>query len=331
VARAQEQSAKLMGDSEVNVFDRVLKAQQRDRSAVILGAVRGGEPVSMEVASGLIDRLGDVKRSFPTVLNVGGAGAVMAEHLSRTGMGVRTMIQTDISLGQLAYTREHLARGGGLSGMSMLQVQAEEEFLPVKEGSCDAVISCLGLHWVNDLPGAMVQCRKALKPDGLFLGAMLGGESLKELRIACLVAEQERDGGVSSRVSPLAQVSDAGNLLTRAGLVLTSVDVDTITVHYPSAVELVGHLRAMGEGNATNIRALGVKRDTAMAAAAVYQSMFGKEDGTVPATFQVIYMIGWAPDPSQPRSKRRGSATVSISDLADALEKNAPKEEGGGK
>ncbi|KAG8633588.1 hypothetical protein MANES_18G119700v8 [Manihot esculenta] len=181
--------------------------------------------------------------------------------------------------------------------------------------SLDLVISCLGLHWTNDLPGAMIQSRLALKPDGLFLAAILGGETLKELRIACTVAQMEREGGISPLVSPLAQVRDAGNLLTRAGFTLPGVDVDEYVVKYRSALELIDHLRAMGETNALLQRNTILKRETALAAAAIYDSMFAAEDGTIPATFQVIYMTGWREHPSQQKAKRRGSATISFKDI----------------
>ncbi|XP_066358860.1 putative methyltransferase At1g22800, mitochondrial isoform X1 [Miscanthus floridulus] len=194
-------------------------------------------------------------------------------------------------------------------------VVGDEEFLPIKESSQDLIISCLGLHWTNDLPGAMIQCRLALQPDGLFLAAILGGEALKELRIACTVAQMEREGGISPRMSPLAQVRDAGNLLTRAGFTLPGVDVDQYTVKYNNALEFVEHLRAMGETNALFQRNPVLKRDTALATAAIYQSMFGLEDGSIPATFQVIYMTGWREHPSQQKTKRRGSATISFSDI----------------
>lgn len=201
--------------------------------------------------------------------------------------------------------------------------------------SLDLVISSLGLHWVNDLPGAMSQCRTALKPDGLFLATMFGGETLRELRISCTVAQMEREGGVSPRVSPLAQVRDAGNLLTRAGFALPTVDVDEITVRYPSAVELIDHLRSMGETNAVRERISTVNRDTALATAAVYQEMFGEPDGTIPATYQVIYMAGWSPDVSQQRPARRGTATVSFNDLHKAFSpegasKKSPDDGSGG-
>ncbi|XP_016706094.2 putative methyltransferase At1g22800, mitochondrial isoform X2 [Gossypium hirsutum] len=182
-------------------------------------------------------------------------------------------------------------------------------------GRVDLVISCLGLHWTNDLPGAMIQCKLALKPDGLFLAAILGGETLKELRIACTVAQMEREGGISPRVSPLAQVRDAGNLLTRAGFALPGVDVDEYVVRYKSALDLIEHLRAMGETNALLQRTNILKRETALATAAIYDSMFAAKDGTIPATFQVIYMTGWREHPSQQKSKRRGSATISFKDI----------------
>ncbi|CAN4089328.1 unnamed protein product [Withania somnifera] len=194
-------------------------------------------------------------------------------------------------------------------------VIGDEEYLPMKENSVDMVISCLGLHWTNDLPGAMIQCRMALKPDGLFLAAILGGETLKELRIACTIAQMEREGGISPRLSPLAQVRDAGNLLTRAGFTLPGVDVDEYTVRYRSALELIEHLRAMGETSALLQRSKVLKKDTAVATAAIYESMFAAEDGTIPATFQIIYMTGWKEHHSQQKPKKRGSATISFQDL----------------
>lgn len=145
----------------------------------------------------------------------------------------------------------------------------------------------------------MAQCRFALRPDGLFLGAMLGGSTLQELRIACTVAQQEREGGVSPRTSPLAQVRDAGNLLTRAGLTIPTVDVDEIAVNYSDVLGLVSHLRRMGEGNGLLQRREALPRDTALAAAAAYTALFGEEvehEGrsmnSVPATFEIVYMTG---------------------------------------
>ncbi|PRW59398.1 methyltransferase At1g22800 [Chlorella sorokiniana] len=197
--------------------------------------------------------------------------------------------------------------------------QPDSEVLPLEPSGADLVISCLGMHWVNDVPGVMFQCRHALKPDGLFLAAMFGGQTLQELRIACTVAQQEREGGVSARVSPLAQVRDGGNLLTRAGLAIPAVDVDEVQVHYRDPVQLVEHLRSMGESNALLKRRLGLPRSVALATAAAYTSLFAEEDGSIPATYEVIYMTGWAPHPSQQKAAKRGSATVSFEDLVADL------------
>uniref|UniRef100_A0A0D3HSE7 Methyltransferase type 11 domain-containing protein n=2 Tax=Oryza barthii TaxID=65489 RepID=A0A0D3HSE7_9ORYZ len=227
--------------------------------------------------------------------------------------GIEKLIMMDMSADMVRKWQE--MENATDDGLETHFVVGDEEYLPMKESSQDTIISCLGLHWTNDLPGAMIQCRLALKPDGLFLAAILGGETLKELRIACTIAQMEREGGISPRMSPLAQVRDAGNLLTRAGFTLPGVDVDRYTVKYNSALELVEHLRAMGETNALFQRNPILKKDTALATAAIYQSMFGLEDGTVPATFQVIYMTGWKEHPSQQKAKRRGSATLSFSDL----------------
>ena len=175
----------------------------------------------------------------------------------------------------------------------------------------------------------MAQCRFALRPDGLFLGAMLGGSTIEELRIACSIAQQEREGGVSPRTSPLAQVRDAGNLLTRAGLALPTVDVDEISVHYRDDVlGLIHHLRRMGEGNSLLQRREALPRDTALATAAVYSTLFqqegveneaGERVECVSATYQIVFMTGWAPDPKQPKAAKRGSATVSFQELSTGL------------
>eukprot|EP00268_Persea_americana_P013945 TRINITY_DN16178_c0_g1_i11.p2 TRINITY_DN16178_c0_g1~~TRINITY_DN16178_c0_g1_i11.p2 ORF type:complete len:162 (-),score=42.38 TRINITY_DN16178_c0_g1_i11:456-941(-) len=153
-----------------------------------------------------------------------------------------------------------------------------------------------------------------MTPD-IFSVCFVTGLYNRELRIACTIAQMEREGGISPRISPLAQVRDAGNLLTRAGFTLPGVDVDEYTVRYDSALELIQHLRAMGETNALLQRNNILKKETALATAAVYQSLFGAEDGTVPATFQVMYMTGWREHPSQQKAKRRGSATISFNDI----------------
>ncbi|KAL7097642.1 hypothetical protein ACP275_10G156700 [Erythranthe tilingii] len=297
--------------SRVKIFDRNLKRKQRDRAAWLMR--RPEDSLLDAVAENLLDRLEDCKKTFPTALCMGGSLAAIRRLLNGRG-GIEKLIMMDTSHDMVELCKQ-TEKNSPNENVETSFVVADEEFLPVKESSLDLVISCLGLHWTNDLPGAMIQSRLALKPDGLFLGAILGGETLRELRIACTVAQMEREGGISPRLSPLAQVRDAGNLLTRAGFSLPGVDVDEYTVRYNSALELIEHLRTMGETNALLQRGKILTRDTALATAAVYESMFAAEDGTIPATFQVIYMTGWREHSSHQRAKRRGSATVSFNDI----------------
>ncbi|XP_024439671.1 putative methyltransferase At1g22800, mitochondrial isoform X2 [Populus trichocarpa] len=262
-----------------------------------------------------LKRKQDCKKTFPTALCLGGSSEAVRRLLhGRGSIEKLVMMDTSNDMVQLCKDAE-AAQQDSNQNIETSFVVGDEEFLPIKESSVDLVISCLGLHWTNDLPGAMIQCKLALKPDGLFLAAILGGETLKELRIACTVAQMEREGGISPRISPLAQVRDAGNLLTRAGFTLPGVDVDEYVVRYSNALELIEHLRAMGETNALLQRNNVLKRETALATAAIYDSMFAAEDGTIPATFQVIFMTGWREHPSQQKAKRRGSATISFDDI----------------
>ncbi|XP_010521101.1 PREDICTED: putative methyltransferase At1g22800 [Tarenaya hassleriana] len=296
--------------SRVKIFDRDLKRCHRDRSAWL--SCQNDSFVDA-VAENLIDRLQDCRKNFPTALCLGGSLGAVKRSLGGRG-GIEHLVMMDTSYDMIKSCKD-AHEASPYNNVETSFVVADEEFLPVKESSVDLIISCLGLHWTNDLPGAMIQCNLALKPDGLFLAAILGGETLKELRIACTLAHMEREGGISPRLSPLAQVRDAGNLLTRAGFTLPGVDVDEYVVKYKSALNLIEHLRAMGETNALLQRNKILKRETALATAAIYDSMFATEDGTVPATFQVIYMTGWREHPSQQKAKRRGSATVSFQDI----------------
>eukprot|EP00475_Leptophrys_vorax_P023421 TRINITY_DN32063_c0_g1_i2.p1 TRINITY_DN32063_c0_g1~~TRINITY_DN32063_c0_g1_i2.p1 ORF type:complete len:214 (-),score=55.02 TRINITY_DN32063_c0_g1_i2:716-1357(-) len=200
--------------------------------------------------------------------------------------------------------------------MEIYSVHGDEEILPIQSRSVDLALSCLSLHWVNDLPGALKQIRRSLKPDSVFIGAMLGGTTLQELRSAFALVEEERFGGLSPHISPMTTVRDVGSLLQRAGFNLLTVDVDTITVPYPDMFTLMNHLKLMGEGHAIWERREHVPKETFLAAAAAYQEMYGdSEDGLIPATFQVIYMIGWSPHPSQLGPAERGSATTSLKNM----------------
>ena len=200
----------------------------------------------------------------------------------------------------------------------------DEELLPFEENSLDCIIATGSLHWTNDLPGALIQIQRALKPDGVFIGYMLGGDTLFELRTSLMLAEQERQGGLSVRVSPMTDTRDVSSLLTRAQFSLQTVDIDELTINYPSMFELVQDLRDMGENNAVINRQTFLHRDTLLAAAATYQAMHGSPEGYVPATFSQIFMvctdsssqqIGWKPSPDQKKPLDRGSASHSLKDV----------------
>lgn len=205
---------------------------------------------------------------------------------------------------------------------SLLTVEIErrvvdEEALPFEENSLDCVVCCGSLHWTNDLPGALIQIQRALKPDGLFIGAVCGGDTLFELRTALQLAEQEREGGISPRVSPMADSRDMVSLLSRAGFNIPTVDTDDVQVNYPSIFELMSDLQDMGESNAVIHRRAILKRDTLLAASAIYPSLHSEEGSgnTIPATYHIIYMVGWKPDPSQRKPLKRGQATSSMKDV----------------
>lgn len=283
----------------MHVFDRRAVARHRDRAA---RAWPQHDFLKREIAGRLAERLDDIRRDFPVALDLGCHGGEMAAALA--GRGVRTLVQADLSAALLA-------RAEGR------RVVASEEALPFAPATFDLVTSALSLHWVNDLPGALLQIRQVLKPDGLFLAALLGGETLTELRQAWLQAESEMEGGASPRVSPFAGLRDAAGLLQRAGFALPVADLDRLTVSYPDAFTLMRELRGMGEANAVTERRRGLtRRATLLRAAEIYRDRFGDAEGRVPASFQVLYLHAWAPDAAQPRPLKPGTARHR---LADAL------------
>jgi NADH dehydrogenase [ubiquinone] 1 alpha subcomplex assembly factor 5 len=200
------------------------------------------------------------------------------------------------------------------------QVLPASELFPYEANTFDAVLSSLSMHWINDLPSALAQVNSMLKPDSPFIGVMMGGDSLFELRTSLQLAEQDRRGGVATHTSPLADVRDVGGLLQKAGFTLLTVDVDDIVVDYPDVFALMKDLQAMGESNAVISREKGpVQRDVLLAAEGIYRALHGNEDGSLPATFRLIYMIGWKPSPTQAKPLERGTGMFSIKDY---LEKN---------
>jgi SAM-dependent methyltransferase len=198
----------------------------------------------------------------------------------------------------------------------------EQETLPFRPETLDLVVSALALQFVNDLPGVLAQIRRALKPDGLLLAAMIGGDTLTELRQSFAAAEAECEGGVSPRVAPFVDLRDVGSLLQRAGLALPVTDVDRIVVRYDNALALIADLRRMG---ATNIlverRRTPTRRATLLRMAQIYRERFADSDGRIRATFDVIWLSGWAPHERQQKPLRPGSAKAS---LAEAVRKAKP-------
>jgi len=290
------------------LFERETVRMHRERAAATLD---DHDFLFAEIAERLTERLDDVKRDFPFALDIGCHGGEVAKSLTqgdhRRG-NIETLIQCDPSPKMTAKA---------LSGTGQPGFAADEEFLPVKQHSFDLVMSNLSLHWANDLPGALVQIRQVLKPDGLFLAAMLGEGTLQELRAALMAAEMEIEMGISPRTSPCATVQDVGSLLQRAGFTLPVVDTESITVSYPDMFKLMHDLRGMGEAGAVSGRRKNfTRRDVMMRAAEIYVEKFAGQDdcgeGRIPATFDIIYITAWSPHPDQQQPLKPGTAATNL-------------------
>jgi SAM-dependent methyltransferase len=215
--------------------------------------------------------------------------------------------------------RRVLAASGKVG--SIVDVIADEEALPFANGSLDLVVSALALQFVNDLPGTLIQVRRALKPDGLLLAALIGGDSLAELREAFAQAESEIEGGVSPRVAPFADLRELGGLLQRAGFALPVVDSDRLTVRYKNVLDLMRDLRRMGATNIlTERRRTPLKRKTLFRLAEIYAERFSDADGRLRATFEIAWLSGWSPHESQQKPLRPGSASTRLADALDTRE-----------
>ena len=285
----------------ITVFDRKRVRLHRDRAAPNFAAHAF---LFEEVARRLDDRLKDISRDFPDVLELGcnaGLAGDAIDALRTAGSVTRCDLSAEMA--------RRVGRGA---------LVADEEFLPFGPGSFDLIVSNLSLHWTNDLPGALLQARMALRPDGLFIAALLGEDTLTELRECLMEAEIEISGGVSPRVSPFATLRDLGGLLQRAGFALPVVDRDRIVVTYDNAMKLLADLRGMGETNAlAEQKRTFTGRGVIMRAAEIYHQRHSDADGRIPATFSVLYLHGWAPAPTQQKPLSPGSARTR---LADALE-----------
>jgi len=279
-------------DSDMRVFDRAAVRRHRDRAAATVGSVAD---VLRDAAKRLLDRLDDMVRRFDRALEVGGRG-VVAPLLRARGIEV---VSCDLSPAMAA-------RSGGLA------VVADEEFLPFAPASFDLVVASLSLHWVNDLPGALIQLRQALRPDGLLLASVPALGTLAELRQALTEAEAVLTGGASPRVSPFPNLRDCAALLQRAGFALPVADVEDLTLLYADRVGLLRDLRAAGEANAVWLRDRRVPPRALFPAAL---AMLPEQDGRVAATLRLAMLTGWAPAPSQPKPAARGSGQVSLAEV----------------
>ncbi len=262
-------------------------------------------------------RLEAIMRSFSLAVDLGARDGAFARALSlsdaREKIGL--LIEADLSARMLR------DRPGA-------RLQLDEERLPFAEASLDLVVSTLALHWTNDLPGALIQIRRALKPDGAFIGAIFGGATLTELRQSLMQADAELSGGAGPRISPFADVLDAAALLQRAGFALPVADVDRVQVGYAHPMELVRDLRAMGETNVLAERR-SLSRRVLERACEIYAERFSRADGRVFATFEIITMTGWAPHPSQQQPLRPGSAKMRLADALGVKEQGAGEKAGG--
>ncbi|MBX7249411.1 MAG: methyltransferase domain-containing protein [Caulobacteraceae bacterium] len=289
------------------LFDRRLHRRRLDRAAASIGTA---DFLRVRAAADIVERLEGIMRSFPLAVDLGARDGAIARALASSAVRERIglLVEADLSPAMLA------TRGGP-------RVAADEEHLPFAPRSLDLVVSALALHWTNDLPGALSQIRLSLKPDGLFIGAILGGGTLAELRWALTQAEVEISGGAGPRISPFAGNFDAASLLQRAGFALPVSDLDTVTVRYAHPLRLLQDLRAMGE---TNVLAERARRPISRAVLArtceLYLERYGDAEGRAPATFEIITLTGWAPDASQPQPLKPGSAKTRLADALKTVE-----------
>ena len=289
------------------IFDRQLLRARR-RRAMALGVE---DFLLTRVAEDLAERLAAVLRRFEITLDLGTPG----DHVRRAVAGSG-------KVGTL-FAADPLARSGAWA------VAADEEALPFRDASLDLVVSALALHLVNDLPGTLIQIRRALKPDGLFLAALLGGETLTELRQAFAEAEAEVEGGVSPRVAPFPDLRDLGALLQRAGFALPVTDVERVTVRYASVFSLMRDLRRMGATNAlTERRRIPLRRATLMRMAHTFAERSADPDGRLRGTFEIIWLSGWAPHPSQQQPLKPGAAKRRLADTLGTKEISAGEKAG---
>ncbi|MGA0607630.1 methyltransferase domain-containing protein [Phenylobacterium sp. VNQ135] len=264
------------------LFDRALHRQRLDRAARTFA---NADFLQRRAAEDVAERLAPIMRNFPVAVDLSARAGAFREAL-RGGEAperVGFLVEADLSYRMLV-------------GRAGPRVVLDEERLPFADGSLDLIVSTLGLHWTNDVVGALIQARRALKPDGLFIGAFLGGTTLTELRQSLVAAESEILGGAGSRVSPFADTQDAASLLQRAGFSMPVADVDKVTVTYEHPLKLLIDLRQMGETSVLAERhPKRLTRALLERTFEIYFERFRDADGRIPATFEIITLTGWAP------------------------------------
>lgn len=281
-------------DGPPRIFDAVRRQARLARSAARFPQA---DFLHARAAANAAESLEAILRDFPVAVDLSAhPGVFNAAVRSSDAAGRVGSVQTPVSLAQRA------APGA--------------DALPLADASTDLIVSLLTLHWANDLPGALAQIRRALKPDGLFIGTLFGAGTLKELRAVLTEVELEERGGAQARVSPFADGYDGAALLQRAGFALPVSDVDRFTVRYADLFALIRDLRAMGETNVLHGPVRPLSRRIVARAAALYAERYGLDDGRIPATFEIIHLAGWKPHDSQQKPLPRGSAKTR---LADAL------------
>lgn len=341
-------AADIAKQQQFNVFDRSAKLIQRSKTAKgDITHARKAEYLRDEVAIRTIERLAFITRDFDKVLDFGShlgnliknlcedspvlpggddADVKITEQLNNDKRTIRSKIK---ELHMLDSSKEVLYRDVNepfnteFEGKIIRHVADEESFDHecLKESDqYDAVISNLSLHWINDLPSTLANINRVLKPDGLFLGTIFGGDTLYELRTSLQLAELERRGGMSPRVSPLVHLNDVGSLLNRAGFNMLTIDAEDILVGgFPDILAVCEDLQLMGEQNSVLSRSNYLPRDVLLAANEIYKSLHGEigDDGqvTLPATFNVISMIGWKKSENQPKPLARGSGEINLKDI----------------
>jgi SAM-dependent methyltransferase len=291
------------------IFDRGLVRARRRRAALLGPATF----LLDRVAEDLAERLAAVLRRFELAADLGTPGEAVRAALSRLG-SIGSIVAVD------AVPEARTPSAGKAANL----VIADEEALPFRDAALDLIVSAMALQFVNDLPGTLVQIRRALKPDGLFLAALVGGETLTELRQAFAAAESDIEGGASPRVAPFADVRALGDLLQRAGFALPVTDSDRYTLRYETPFALMAELRRMGATNALSARRrTPLRRATLMRMAEIYTQRFADADGRVRATFEIVWLSGWAPHPDQQQPLKPGSAQARLADALGSREISA--------